>query len=180
LLTSEERAGLIDRLETSRVLLHQATEHLTELQWTFRANPESWSAAEVVEHLCNSEEVVLGRIENQIRTEAPTPDRRAETEGKESLLFKAVPTRTGRAKAPEEMAPRQRFSDGPAALAGFLDARQRTMAFVAATQAPLRDYIYRHFALGRLNSYQWLILLALHAERHSAQIGEIRREPGFP
>lgn len=179
-MTDEERRSLVDRLESSRDQVRRVTERLTASQWQFRPDPETWTAAEVIEHLCNSDEVVVRRIENQIKTEAPAPERRAETEGKERLLFKAVPNRSGRAKAPDDMAPRQRFSNGPAALAAFLEARQHTVALASATQAPLRDYRHPHFALRMLDAYQWLLLLALHAERHAAQIEEIAAQPGFP
>jgi hypothetical protein len=46
------------------------------------------------------------------------------------------------------------------------------------------DNLHHHFAplgaLGDLDGYQWLLLLASHTERHVAQMDEVKAHPGYP
>ena len=37
-----------------------------------------------------------------------------------------------------------------------------------------------HPALKTIDAYQWLLLLAAHSARHTAQIEEVKADPNFP
>ena len=37
-----------------------------------------------------------------------------------------------------------------------------------------------HPALGSIDAYDWILMLAAHTERHTAQIKEIKADPNFP
>ena len=37
-----------------------------------------------------------------------------------------------------------------------------------------------HPEMGVMDGYQWLLLIAAHCERHTAQILEIKAMPGYP
>jgi hypothetical protein len=65
-------------------------------------------------------------------------------------------------------------------LAEFGKTRQRTIDFVAATDADLRCHFHPHMALGELDCYQWLLVLSLHGSRHALQIEGVKASPAFP
>jgi len=48
------------------------------------------------------------------------------------------------------------------------------------TQDDLRGHSIEHPLLNQLDAYQWILLIAAHSERHTAQIEEVKASPGFP
>ena len=44
----------------------------------------------------------------------------------------------------------------------------------------LRGHAAPHPAFRMLDGYQWILLLSGHAARHTAQIEEVKRAPGYP
>lgn len=73
-------------------------------------------------------------------------------------------------QAPEPIKPKHTFPNGPLAAASFLERRARTMDYVRNTEDPLREHTFPHPAYGPLDSYQWLLMLAHHSDRHVRQI----------
>lgn len=76
--------------------------------------------------------------------------------------------------------PAARFADRAALTAAFKERRDRTIAFVEKTPAELRLYVVKHPALGELDAYQWILLIAAHSERHTRQLLEVKETSGFP
>ncbi len=177
-MTAEDRKIVLDQLAASRDRLRESVAGLTPEQWTFKPSPESYSVAECVEHLSIGESGVLARLIEKIRTEPPAPN--PETSRKDSLVWKGVPRRKHKVKAPPEMEVKTAASTVAAGLAAFEAVRGATIAFAAATAEDLRAYSWPHFNMGPLDGWQWILLTALHSERHTLQIEEIKNHPGFP
>jgi hypothetical protein len=52
---------------------------------------------------------------------------------------------------------------------------------VKTTDDDLRGHSTPHPALQRdLDAFQWVLLLAAHSARHTAQIEEVKASPGYP
>ncbi len=80
--------------------------------------------------------------------------------------------------AAEPVQPRRSFPSGPAAAAAFLERREQTIEFVQDTEDPLRNHTFPHPAYGPLDSYQWLLMLAHHSDRHIRQIERAKHVRG--
>jgi hypothetical protein len=99
---------------------------------------------------------------------------------KDALILRAMPDRSRKATAPEEVAPEGRFTDPEQAKAYFSIMRNMTASFVREAKDDLRAHGFKHFAFGDLDVYQWALLLGGHCERHTKQIEEVKADAGFP
>jgi len=171
-----EREFLLRYLAASRERLVEIVQALSKEQQRFRA-PDRWSVADCVEHVSIVEKAVLKKIQalilepSPIQTDAGVPD---------DTVLSRVPSRSTRRISPPEALPRRRWTDFGALLRQFEAARERSLRFVAVTQADLRGHFFRHPHLGELDCYQWLLFLGAHAERHARQAEEVISDPAFP
>lgn len=168
----------MDYLTRTMQWFEKATACTVPEQWTFQPAPGRWSLAECAEHLAITERFIFSRIEDSLNqapaTQTEDPSRMDER------VIRLVPNRGRKVVAPEPVAPSGTMVSREETRNAFLQARQSTIAFARDTKLDLRAYSHPHFALGRLDCYQWLLFLAAHADRHLQQMDEIRADPGFP
>jgi uncharacterized damage-inducible protein DinB len=177
-MTSAERETLLKHLEESRERLLRMAKNLSPEQLHYRPAPDRWTVAECVEHIATVEARVLGAIQKTLEA-GPDSSKRSAMEGKDDALVAGVVARVTRFKAPEILVPTGRWPDEQL-LNEFEDARRQTRAFAAGTTADLRRHFYKHPALGELDLYQWLRLIAAHCDRHRVQSEEVMTSQGFP
>lgn len=177
MITPGERELLLKRLAESREHLLEEVQNLTPEQRRYRPGPDRWSYAEIVEHLTLIERHVLGAIEKVLQA-APDSSKRSAIED-QLLLGDAAARRATRFKAPESLVPTGQVKDHEL-LRAFAAARQRTYDFAVSTNGDLRHHFLSHPALGQLDCYQCLLVLAAHCDRHRAQGEEVKATPGFP
>lgn len=177
-VTQAERDKAIAYLTKTQKWYEQATANLTDEQWKYKPAPDRWSVAECAEHIAFTEDLIYTILEKKLQ--APPEPRKESPEKRDSFLVQAMPNRTRRANAPEEVRPTGRFASQKE-LNGFFDkTRRRTLDFITTTQADLRAHTHKHFAFGDLDVYQWVLLLAGHSDRHLQQLEEVKATPGFP
>jgi hypothetical protein len=179
-LNQGERDRALSALHGSRRLLLDAVGGLSAAQWKFKPAADAWSAAEVVEHLAATEEMILGRVEGPMMESPAQEVNRTEAVKKDQMVLDNIPVRTQKFQAPDGLRPAGRYKSGQAALAAFQALREKTRAFVEKTPLALRAHSAPHPALGPLDAYQWILLIAAHTERHVAQIAEVKAAAGFP
>lgn len=178
-ITPAEREKAIDLLEKSQAQLLQAVDGLSAAQWKWKPSRDRWSVGEVAEHLVLAESMIFDKIQGSLKG-APNPDWETKTAGKTALLERVLPTRMGKATAPEDIVPsgkmtREEFRRR------FEDERAKTIQFARTTEAPLKEYTSENpVAFGTLNAYQWLLYIPWHTQRHIKQIEEVKSTPGFP
>jgi hypothetical protein len=85
-------------------------------------------------------------------------------------------SRARKVEAPENGKPTGRFASLSDAAEHFANARGATMAFLEQNTEDLRATEVTHpvSLVGNVSSFEMLIIMARHAERHAAQIEEIR------
>ena len=173
-----ERDKLLKGLEESRERLLLMANNLTREQLHYRPAPDRWTVAECLEHISVVEARVLGAIQKTLEA-GPDPSKRSVLEGKDDALIAGAVARITRFKAPEPLVPTGRWPDDRL-LKEFEGTRRETRAFAAGTTADLRRHFYKHPALGDLDLYQWMLLIAGHCDRHRLQGEEVMASPGFP
>jgi hypothetical protein len=179
-MTPAERDRAIAHLEQSRIALLSATSEFTEEQWRYKPAPEEWCAAECVEHIAIVERMLLRRIKAGAADPPDSDDVLLQTAGKEDLIAKIVPRRGTKVQAPEPARPSRNFADAASVLAFFNEIRENTIAYVRATDDPIRAKTFPHMIFGPLDGYQWIIFMAAHTERHLNQLNEVKAGPEFP
>jgi uncharacterized damage-inducible protein DinB len=175
-MNERERQRVLEQLESSRTRIIGMLESLTPEQWAFQPESGRWSANEVLEHVVVVENRVLGFISEKTKGE---PDPVKQSQAQDEMLAAALPDRTNKRQAPAVAHPSGQWP-GAQALSEFENTRQRTIDFVSKCPQNLRHYFQPHGAFGELDCYQWVVLLALHADRHGMQIEEVKAAPGFP
>ncbi|MEO8659069.1 MAG: DinB family protein [Bryobacteraceae bacterium] len=178
-LDARERSALAKLLEWSAGELLRHAVALKDHQWLFRPEPAAWSLAQVVEHLILTERGITARLAALTEKYPPSAARQNETAGKEELILRTLPDRKTPMAAPSIVEPHQ---EGPllVTLEDFLALRNRSIAYIRTTTHDLHGYYSNHAALNVLDGYQWYLLIAVHTERHAAQIAEYKSHPGFP
>ncbi len=176
LSNSDRQAGLA-QLERTRQGVIAATKGLSEAQWKFKAGPDRWSVAETLEHIALSEEFFLDMISKKImQAPAGKPDR--DLKAIDTLVLQQIADRSHKAQAPGPLSPTGRWSPQET-LDHFLKTRARTEDFLKSTQG-LRDHVADSPIGQPLDAYQWLLFSSAHSERHTAQMLEVKADPGFP
>jgi hypothetical protein len=170
---------------TRDALVRMVTE-LTEAQSSFTPGPERWSIADIVEHLCALEELLVNRIVARLIEAPATPPTTGTREGDARVIGLerdpstrvVVPGRVSLGEAPRSIQPTGRRGLDES-LRRFLACRERTVRCLWSTP-DLREHVVDHQALGPLDGYQWLLFVAAHTERHIQQIATLKAAPDFP
>ena len=102
----------------------------------------------------------------------------AATVGKTDILRRALPNRSTRVIAPEEIQPKH--TNARAGDHALQEQRARTLAFAQETEAPLKAYTVANPFFGPLNGHQWLLYIPLHNLRHNLQIAEVKTASDYP
>jgi hypothetical protein len=179
-LTQGERDRAMSHLHASRKAFLDSIEGLSEAQWRFKPDAQTWSIAEVAEHIALSEDRMFGLVTQKIMKSPAAPERKAEVEGKDELVMKVIPDRTRKATAPEALVPTGKWPDRAALAAHFRQRRDEAIRYVQTTPDDMRSHFQPHPAVQVIDAYQWLLLMAAHSERHIAQIEEVKAHSAFP
>jgi hypothetical protein len=177
-MTPAERAYLLEQLETSKKAMLASIQGLSAAQWTFKSAPEVWSVQECAEHIILAENYIFGGAQQILKT--PAVDRPAlSNEEVDRKIVAGVQDRSHKAKAPEAIVPSGKFATPEDAAREFTARRDKTIAYVTTTTDDLRVHVGPGPA-GPMDAYQFLLLLAAHSARHTAQIREVESNPGYP
>ena len=169
---------VLNYLDSQRNELRDAVDLVpTELREKQPA-PARWSVAQVLDHLTMIERRVALGVKKWI-ADARTAGLGKETET--ASVLNTVPVslitdRSRRLNAPEEVRP-QTDVDAKTAWAALEQARGKLRAaFLMGDGLALGEIVQTHPVLGPINVYQWMLFVAGHEARHTAQVREIAKE----
>ncbi len=165
-------------LQQTRDGVVAATKGLSEAQLKFKAGPDRWSIAEVLEHIALAEDFIFGNVTNNIM-KAPAGPADRDTAKIDAMILAALPDRTQKRQAPGPLVPTGRWTAGES-LDHFLKSRAKTIEFLQSTP-DLRAHASAENPFQQpLDGYDWLLFIAGHSERHTKQILEVKADPNFP
>jgi uncharacterized damage-inducible protein DinB len=171
-------AELIEYAEAQRADLLAAVAIVPKSLREQRVAADSWSVAEVLEHLHRVEKGVARLLAHGLeRARADGVGAELQTASVLGSLDRFRLTQRDRPfDAPEPVRPRRGLSSEQG-LAALAESRRALLtALTAADGVALGDITYPHPILGSLNFYQWVLFVGQHEARHAAQIGEIARQ----
>jgi len=173
---------LIDYLTQTQQDFLNSIKGLSEAQWKFKPAPERWSVAEVAEHIALSEEMIGENLTGKIlKTPTATAEQKAKTQGLEEKILQAMTDRTNKYKAPEKLQPASKFASAKEAAKAFNARRDAHISLAKTTpESELRGHVSGPSPMGDLDAYQWMLFMAAHSKRHTAQLEEVRADPSFP
>jgi uncharacterized damage-inducible protein DinB len=179
-LTQGERGRAMSELHATRKRLLDAIAGLSKAQWNFKPGPDRWSVAECAEHIAVTEDFNFELVTKKILQSPAAPEKQVEVQGKDEFVLRTMADRSSKRVASEALQPAGRWRDAESLAAHFKQSRDRLIAYVETTQDDLRSHFLAHRAVGLLDGYQWILLMAGHTERHVLQIEEVKAQAGFP
>ena len=179
-LSQGERDRAMSELHATRKHFLDSLTGLSEAQWNFKPDANTWSIAECAEHIALSEDALLSLVQQKIMQSPPDPSKKEEVKGKDEMVLKQVPDRSQKFKAPEFLVPAHRWPTQPALIEHFKESRDKLIEYVRTTQEDLRSHFAPHPVMKTLDAYQWILLVSAHTARHTAQLNEVKANPNFP
>jgi hypothetical protein len=176
-VTPAEKERALQYLETTKRGVLEATKGLSEAQWNFKAGPDRWSVAQVMEHIAAAEDFIRGALKEKIMM-APAGEPGRDVKKADDAVMAMVPDRTNKIQAPEPLVPTNRFGSPEGSVKHFAESRATTEEFLKTTTG-LRDHV-TDSPMGKLDGYEFVLLIAAHSERHTKQINEVKADPNFP
>ena len=159
----------VEKLSGAQQGLLRAADSVPAEEWNTQPDAHSWSAAQLVAHLCKVERGVLGYADRVV-SKTPLP---VTFFKRFHLPLALVESRLIKRKSPISLEP-VLLASKETMLAELRGVRERTLAFLEETHG--RDcsvYCWRHPFLGSLNFYDWFRFVAAHQVRHTKQMVEI-------
>jgi hypothetical protein len=178
-LTDAERTYLIEQLETTKKAMLSSISGLTQAQWEFKPAPAVWSVKECAEHIVLAEDFIFAGSQQVLKTPALAERPERSNSQVDHMLVMGVQDRSKKATAPEPITPAGKFATPEEAAREFSKRRDHSIEYVKNTQDDLRLHVADGPA-GPMDAYQFLLLMASHSARHTAQIREVQANAGYP
>jgi hypothetical protein len=173
-METADREQLVRLLKSSRKMIVEAAEGLTEEQAKMRPGDDRWSVLECVEHVGLVEDRMFSAVTTKLTPAEPPADR-----AREQVIIRGTTDRTRKFAAPEGVKPSGKFATLAEALAHFENSRARTISYIENCEHDLRSHTIEHPALGLATGQEFALVLALHPARHALQILETREALGL-
>ncbi len=178
-MTKGERAYLLSELKSSEEGLLGSIKGLTPAQWTFKLSPDAWSVQDVAEHLILAEDLIFGEAQKTLNAPAVARLANATSDGDRQAVAQ-MEDRSKKAKAPKVLQPTAKFPTPKSAAQEFRLRRGKTIAYVKTAHDLLRVHVGDGPSGSPADVYQFLLELAAHSVRHTAQIREVKSSTGYP
>ncbi|HVO98112.1 MAG TPA: DinB family protein [Bryobacteraceae bacterium] len=179
-LTAEDRAFLTAQLNKSRDIVLKEIAGLRPDQWAFRPDEETWSIGECADHILTVERRLFSLVSKAMQSAPADPARAVEVQHKTSKMLHAVPAREVRVKVPPGVVNHSHSASPEEFIGPFEQQRAVVLKYVADTQDPLHDRVSPHMVFNDLDGCQWLLMIALHSQRHADQMAEVKRHAAYP
>lgn len=177
-VSQSERQRLVRYLLETSGRLEAETRGLSAAQLGFRPAADQWSIADCIEHIALAEQTVHRIAKDVAASPAPAARRsREEDQEGDQAIMKIVRDRATKRRAPEALSPSGKSA---AEMLALFKHERDAMLDLAETGPRLRGAVRNSPIRKDLDLYQWLTFAAGHAERHIAQIAEIKAAPGYP
>ena len=178
-LTKEERENAVKSLKETKSNLLQSLKNLSDAQVNFKASPERWSIKECVEHITLAEKG-LWQMEEASLKAAATPEKRSEVKITDDGLMKIITDRSQKLTAPEPFRPEKyKVAELSDVVKDFTAERNELIEFVKKTDDDMRNHMVT-MPFGTIDSYQLLLMISGHCNRHTQQINEVKADPNYP
>lgn len=178
-LTKKERRFAKDHLKETRKDLLKTVRGLGAAQLTFKPDSTRWSVEECVKHIAMAE-MGLWKMAQDGLGQTANPEKRTEIRMTDDQLLKGVKDRSAKMIAAEPLQPQNTpYKSMDEALSSFKENRSKLIKYIDDTQEDMRNHVIA-FPIGLMDSYQVVLLISAHSNRHTLQIKEILADPNFP
>lgn len=178
-LSKKEKKTAITYLEQTRADLESLISGLSEDQFNFKPSEDKWSVKECLQHIALSEDGLWKLCEATLKASA-NPEKRSEIKMNDDQVIAAISSRSMKVKTSPELTPsNNNGTTALDALYAFRASREKLIRYVKNSKDDMRNHVAATPA-GMLDSYQLILMIGAHSNRHTQQISEVMADPGFP
>ena len=179
-LTKKERKDAVAYLKSTQHDVLKGVKGLSEEQLNYKPSPVAWSVKECIFHIALSEENLRNWVDGVIQAPA-NPEMKKDIKVTDEQVKAGVSDRTTKRKTYDKLEPATaKWSNAEEALAAFKISRAKLIEYIKTTPDDLRAHIASETPMGPLDTYQMILLIASHSNRHLKQIDEVKASNGFP
>jgi hypothetical protein len=167
---------LLDYLELHSHELREAVASVPAQLRETKPGDGGWSVAEVLEHLSIVERRIASLMTRQVaaaRASGVGPDTETSSVVATFANPDGVVNRERKIVSPEPVRPTGSLDSETAQRALDQSRAAILLALHDANGVSLENLVQSHAVFGPLNMYHWIVAMALHEDRHAAQIREI-------
>ena len=177
-VTKKEKKFALNYMKQTRQRLLDDVKGLSENQLKWKPADSAWSIAECIEHITISEKNLLEMVKGSLAQPAD-PSKRSEIKNTDEGVIKILTNRSFKVKTQEPFKPTGQFGDAWKTLEVYKERRGNLIDYTKSSKEDLRNH-YIDLPFGKIDTYQGLLFIAAHCERHTLQIEEVKSNPGFP
>jgi hypothetical protein len=164
---------LVNCLEASRERLLRAVEGVSESAANVKIGESSWSILHCTEHVATAERQMMTMWNKLAAAGRGIPE-------KDTAVPENALNREKKNSSPERSRPNGRYTELSAAIADFRTNRATSIAALQGSSIEdLRGKVVQHPLAGEIDGFQLFRLMAAHAERHVAQIEDVKNHPAY-
>ena len=175
--TEKDREFALKYLNDTKADYIKQLTGISDAQLNFRAAEGRWTIAEIAEHITVVETALYGMMTSPMAAKSLKCEdvpRFADT-----ALILAITNRSQKFTAPEQVRPNGRWKTREDLIASFEKARAATIAYIKDNKADLRG-TFVQTPMGTLDSFQGILFLSGHSDRHLAQLKEVKADAKYP
>ena len=175
-MTDEDREHLLVHFEMTGQMLAEEVRGLSRTQLEYRASPDRWTIRECVAHLAVAEPDYWRELMDAVKAPPDMKGKKSSSTDADIMWYgidRVVHTKTrgGHEKV-------DTYKDLGVAMAKFQALRATMIEYIKTTNDDLRAHSFGKTE--PIDSWQWMLEISTHAERHIQQIREIKADPNFP
>jgi uncharacterized damage-inducible protein DinB len=172
-LTERDRQRLLSHLDMTAGWLIDEVAGLTDAQIQFRRAPDTWTIAQIVDHLVVVAPIYLQNLQAAVKQ---PPSRQSSRMTDADVLWYGI-DRTRPEQAILTERPTGEVRDLRTALEAYRAHHDRLRTYIRTTRDDLRRHIVERQGC---DAYQWALMISAHDQRHILQIREVKADPKFP
>tara|TARA_R110000850_G_scaffold30630_2_gene84241 strand:+ start:91560 stop:92180 length:621 start_codon:yes stop_codon:yes gene_type:complete len=175
----ENKEFLLQYYQATLDNLREQTMGLSEAQLQFKPDAGTWSVSQCLEHIVLTEEALSGMV-GAVMTQPENPEDKNLRASTDEELIAGITDRSFKAKAPETLQPDGKYTQASSALEDLVEVRQKLLTLINDTSVEAMRNRIADAPFGKLDGYQYLLFVAGHTARHTAQIEELKAMATFP
>jgi hypothetical protein len=175
-MTAEDREHLLVHFQMTGSLLAEEVRGLSSAQLEYRASPDRWTIRECVSHLAVAEPDYWRELQDAVKAPPDMKGKKSSNTDADIMWYgidRVVHTKTGGGHEKVDT-----YKDLGEGMSKFQSLRATMIDYIKNTNDDLRAH---SFGKNRpIDSWQWMLEISTHSERHIQQIREIKADPNFP
>lgn len=175
-ITAEDREHLLVHFQMTGSMLEEEIRGLSPAQLEYRPGPDRWSIRECVSHLAVAEPDYWRELQEAVKAPPDMKAKKSVNTDADIMWYgidRVVHTKTGGGHEKVDT-----YKDIGEAMARFRALRATMIEYIKSTNDDLRAHSFGKDEV--IDSWQWMLEISTHSERHIQQIREIKADPNFP